>query len=111
MDEIWWDEIGSDAIHTFKELLNLDEAITQFEHEGRHLKASPIEVAPLVTACMSLGFFGGHPDRGRRWIIVYLRRRWGLVGDELNEFAARLAESSPKWPMPPFSSASKSSVD
>lgn len=108
MDEIWWDELGSDAIHTFKALLNLDAAIAQFEHEARHSKTGLIEVAPLAAACKGLGFFGGHPDRGRHWLIVYLRRRWGLAGDELNEFAAQLAESSPKWPMPLHSPASSS---
>ena len=111
MDEIWWDELGSDAVHALKAVLGLEAAIAQFEHDARHSKTGPIEVAPLATACKSLGFFGGHPDRGCHWLIVYLRRRWGLAGDELNEFAARLAESTPKWPMPPQSPASSSQVD
>lgn len=86
-----WDEIGSDAVHTLKALLNLEAAIVQFEHDSCHSKIGPVEVAPLVHACKRLGFFGGHPDRGRNWLIVYLRRRWALAGDEFNQFVASLA--------------------
>jgi tetratricopeptide (TPR) repeat protein len=111
MDDIWWDELGSDAIHTFKALLNLDAAIAQLEQEAHHSKTSPVEVAPLVAECKGLGFFGGHPDRGSRWLIVYLRRRWGLAGDEVAECAAQLAESSLKWSMPPHPPESSNLVD
>jgi tetratricopeptide (TPR) repeat protein len=111
MDEIWWDELGGDAVHELKAVLDLEVAIVQFEHDARHSSTGPIDVASLTTACKRLGFFGGHPARGCNWLIVYLRRRWGLASDELNEFAARLAESTPKWPMPPHSPGSSSQVD
>lgn len=89
MDDIWWDELGSDAVHAFKALLNLEAAISQFEHDVGQASPEPIDVAPLAEVCERLGFFGGHPNRGRQWLIVYLRRRWGQVG----EFAARRAPS------------------
>lgn len=90
MDEIWWDELGSEAVHALKVLLDLEAAIVQFEHDTRHSKIAFTEVAPLAAACKRLGFIGGHPDRGCHWLIVYLRRRWALAGDELNEFLAPL---------------------
>jgi tetratricopeptide (TPR) repeat protein len=102
MDEIWWDELGSDAIQEFKALLNLEVAIAQFEHDALQAKSEAIEVAPLADACKQLGFFGGHPDRGRNWLIVYLRRRCGFSGDEFNEFSAWLDKVHPKWPTPIF---------
>jgi hypothetical protein len=111
MDDIWMDELGGDAVHELKALLNLEAAITQFDRDAHHTKSGLIEIAALAAACKRLGFFGGHPSRGCHWLIVYLRRRWGLAGDELNKFVATLVESSPKWPVPPQSSAPSSQVD
>jgi tetratricopeptide (TPR) repeat protein len=85
MDDIWIDELGGDAVHELNALLNLEAAIAQFEAASRHTKSSPLEIEPLVTACKRLGFFGGHAQRGRDWLIVYLGRRWGLSSDALNE--------------------------
>ncbi|WP_155273923.1 hypothetical protein [Xanthomonas arboricola] len=92
-DEIWCDELGSDAVQTLKALLNLEAAIAQFEHDARNAKTAPIKFYHLVAACKSLGFIGGHPQRGRHWLIAYLWRRWGLPSDTLEEYATQLGES------------------
>lgn len=102
MDEVWWDEIGSDAVHAFKALLDFEEAIAQFVSTALNSENGPIDIAPLAEACKRLGFFGGHPDRGRNWLIVYLRRRWGLAGEKFDEFLTWLDKSHPKWPTPLF---------
>ena len=90
MDEICMDELGGDAVHELKALFNLEAAIKRFEGVTHYARLTSIEIAPLVTACKSLGFFGGHPQRGRDWLMVYLRRHSGLSLDALNEFLAQL---------------------
>lgn len=75
MDDMRWDELGSDVVHALKELLNFEAAIAQFEHDARHVKTNLIEVLPLTAACKNLGFFGRRSQRGQHWLIVYLRRR------------------------------------
>ena len=105
MDEIWWDELGSDAVHALKALLNLEEAIAQFV-SALNSKSIPTDIAPLADACKRLGFFGGHPDRGRNWFVIYLQRRWGLTGKTFDEFLVWLNKSQPKWPTPLFPSDS-----
>lgn len=89
MDEIWMDELGGDALHELKALFSLEAAIAQFEGVARYTKSTPIEIAPVTTACKRLGFFGGHRQRGCDWLIVYLRRRWGLSSDALTDIALR----------------------
>ena len=94
------DELGGDAVHDLKALLNLEATIAQFEQDACSAKSDPIEIAPLVAACKRLGFFGEHHHKGPQWLMVYLLRRWGLTSDALNEFEAQLAEWNPGVPMP-----------
>lgn len=96
MDEIWMDELGGDAVHELKALFNLEAAIAQFQGVARHTNSRPIDIAPLASACKRLGFFGGHPQRGCDWLIVYLGRRWGLSSDALDQFAEQLAQWRPE---------------
>lgn len=92
MDDIWIDELGGDAVHELIALFNLETAIVQFDAATRHKSSGPLEIKPLATACMRLGFFGGHPQRGRDWLIVYLGRRCGLSFDALDELAEQLVK-------------------
>lgn len=84
MDEDGVDKLGSDAVHELKALFNLEAAIAEFEGVVPHTKCSPIEIAPLASACKRLGFLGGSPRRGCDWLNVYLERRWGLSPNALN---------------------------
>ena len=80
------------AVHELKVLLNLEATIALFERDARRAKSGAIEIAPLEAACGRLGFWGGHRKKGRDWLLVYLRRRWGIPSGTFNEIAARLAQ-------------------
>jgi tetratricopeptide (TPR) repeat protein len=91
MDEIWIDELGGDAVHELRALLNLEAAFKRLEGIAPHVRSSPIEIAALASACKRLGFFWARPQQGRDWLLAYLGR-WGLSTDALNEFAEQLAQ-------------------
>lgn len=97
MDDIGVDELGGDAVHELKALLNLEATIAQFEHDVRRAKSGPIEIATLAAACERLVFWGG---QGRDWFFVYLGRRWGVPSSAFDELAARLAQRNPDEPLP-----------
>jgi tetratricopeptide (TPR) repeat protein len=85
-ENIAMDELSGDAVHELNALLNLEAAIAKFEGVARHTKFGPVGIAALTTACKRLGFFGGHPQRGKKWLHVYIKRRWGQTRDAFNDF-------------------------
>jgi len=99
MDDIWVDELGGDAVHELKALLNLEATITQFEGSVRCQKSGQVDIAPLAAACARLGYWGGHHQKGRDWLFVYLARRWALPSGMLNDLKGRLARWNPEEPL------------
>jgi tetratricopeptide (TPR) repeat protein len=99
MDNIWWDELGGDAVRELRALLDLEAALAQFERDAHLGKSGPVDLCDLAAACRHLGYWGGHRQKGADWLVVYAARRWGVAGAALNNLAARLPVWNPGEPL------------
>ncbi|GAB3497684.1 hypothetical protein GCM10027399_21950 [Curvibacter fontanus] len=98
MDDVWMDELGGDAVHELKALLNLEAAVAQFERNVRNAKSEQLDIAPLAAACAGVGFWGS-PRQKDNWLFVYLARRWGVPSGMLDDLKGRLARWAPDQPL------------
>lgn len=99
MDDIWWDELGSEAVYELRALLDLEAALARFVRDLRSAKPGSVDFSPLAAACRHLGHWGGLRQKGVEWLIVYAARRWGVAGVALRDLAAKLPKWSPGDPL------------
>lgn len=75
-DEIWWDELGGEAIGELGPLLNLETSIIEFKSVANASLSTELNVTALVGACRALGYY--RRSQGFDWLSLYLERRWGV---------------------------------
>lgn len=86
-DEIWWDELGGEAIGALGQLLNLGISIIQFKSDVKGSIATELNITGLVSACKALRYY--RRRQGFNWLAVYLQRCWEIPVDTVADLEKR----------------------
>ena len=95
MDDIWWDELGGEAVSELESLLQLGDCLVEFESTRSGAESDELDVTDLATACLDLGYWGGLRLKGFTWLALYLGLRWDVRDCTSKELRGRTEKLAP----------------